>query len=102
MTRSSGRCPVGERLVAAVPHGHWKVLTTIAAMAGDGILAGPEPDRERVLEDQGAAQAPRGPHGGGAGRRGARRCRARHADRRPRLLPTLRVRRYSVMRNALE
>ena len=38
MTRSSGRCPVGERLVAPVPHGHWKVLTTIAAMTTDGML----------------------------------------------------------------
>jgi transposase len=39
MTRSCGRCPVGERLVAPVPHGHWKVLTTIAAMTVDGMLA---------------------------------------------------------------
>ena len=39
MTRSSGRCPAGERLVAPVPHGHWKVLTTIAAMTVDGMLA---------------------------------------------------------------
>jgi transposase len=39
MTRSCGRCPVGERLVAPVPHGHWKVLTTIAAMTTQGMLA---------------------------------------------------------------
>jgi transposase len=39
MTRSCGRCPVGERLVAPVPQGHWKVLTTIAAMTVDGMLA---------------------------------------------------------------
>lgn len=39
MTRSSGRCQKGLRLVAPVPQGHWKVLTTIAAMTTAGILA---------------------------------------------------------------
>ena len=39
MTRAGGRCPVGERLVTPVPHGHWRVLTTIAAMTVDGMLA---------------------------------------------------------------
>jgi hypothetical protein len=38
MTRSSGRCEGGVRLVAAVPAGHWKVLTTIAALTSQGIL----------------------------------------------------------------
>jgi transposase len=38
MARTHGRCPVGERLVAAVPHGHWRVLTTIAALTTRGIL----------------------------------------------------------------
>jgi transposase len=38
MTRLRGRCPVSERLVAAVPHGHWKVLTMIAAMTTRGVL----------------------------------------------------------------
>jgi hypothetical protein len=39
MTRPGGRCPVGERLVAPVPQGHWTVLTTIAAMTARGMLA---------------------------------------------------------------
>ena len=39
MARPRGRCPEGERLVAAVPHGHWKVLTMIAAMTVRGVLA---------------------------------------------------------------
>ena len=38
MTRLRGRCPADERLVAAVPHGHWKVLTMIAAMTVRGVL----------------------------------------------------------------
>ena len=38
MTRSGGRCQGGRRLVAAVPAGHWKVLTTIAALTPQGIL----------------------------------------------------------------
>jgi transposase len=37
MTRLRGRCGRGERLVAAVPHGHWKVLTMIAAMDVRGV-----------------------------------------------------------------
>jgi transposase len=37
MTRLRGRCGKGERLVAAVPHGHWKVLTMIAAMGIRGV-----------------------------------------------------------------
>lgn len=38
MTRTYGRCPIGERLDAPVPQGHWKVLTTIAAMTAQGML----------------------------------------------------------------
>jgi transposase len=38
MTRSCGRCQGGQRLVASVPQGHWKVLTTIAALTTQGIL----------------------------------------------------------------
>ena len=37
--RTHGRAPPGERVVAAVPHGHWKVISTIAAMTVDGIIA---------------------------------------------------------------
>jgi transposase len=32
MTRTRGRSPVGERLVAAVPHGHWRTPTLVAAL----------------------------------------------------------------------
>ena len=38
MTRSSGRCEIGLRLVTPVPQGHWKVVTTIAALTTTGIL----------------------------------------------------------------
>ena len=39
MVRHYGRAPVGERLVAKVPHGHWKTLTLIAALRVDGVTA---------------------------------------------------------------
>lgn len=39
MTRTHGRCPRGQRLVAKVPHGHWKTLTFVAALRCDGITA---------------------------------------------------------------
>jgi transposase len=37
MTRLRGRAPVGERLVASVPHGHWKTTTLIAALDHRGV-----------------------------------------------------------------
>ena len=37
MTRLRGRAPVGERLVAKVPYGHWNTTTLIAALAIDGV-----------------------------------------------------------------
>jgi len=39
MTPIRGRCPVGQRLVAKVPHGHRKTLTFVAALRCDGIYA---------------------------------------------------------------
>jgi transposase len=39
MARRYGRSPEGERLVAAVPHGHWKVTTVLAALGRDGVRA---------------------------------------------------------------
>jgi len=39
MTRLRGRAPRGKRLVAAVPHGHWKTSTVVAALRCDGISA---------------------------------------------------------------
>jgi len=37
MTRSCGRAPSGERLLAKVPHGHWKTTTLIAALGLEGV-----------------------------------------------------------------
>lgn len=39
MVRHHGRSPRGERLVASVPHGHWKTLTFVAALRIDGLTA---------------------------------------------------------------
>ena len=39
MARLYGRAPVGKRLVAKVPHGHWKTLTLVAALRSDGVKA---------------------------------------------------------------
>jgi len=39
MTRPYGRAPRGRRLVAAVPHGHWKTSTFIGALREDGLVA---------------------------------------------------------------
>ena len=39
MTRRYGRAPRGERLVEAVPHGHWKTTTFVAALRADGLVA---------------------------------------------------------------
>ena len=37
MTRLRGRAPCGERLLAKVPHGHWKTTSLIAALGWTGI-----------------------------------------------------------------
>ena len=37
MTRRSGRAPRGRRVEAAVPHGHWKVVTLTAAVRLGGV-----------------------------------------------------------------
>jgi transposase len=39
MTRTRGWRLRGKRLVAKVPHGHWKTVTFIAALRGDRITA---------------------------------------------------------------
>lgn len=39
MTRMYGRAPMGERLVDAVPHGHWKTTTFLAGLRVDGLSA---------------------------------------------------------------
>lgn len=39
MSRTHGRAPRGQRVVEKVPHGHWKLISTIAAMTVAGITA---------------------------------------------------------------
>jgi transposase len=39
MQRTHGRAAPGERVVCKVPHGHWKIISTIAAMSVRGIEA---------------------------------------------------------------
>jgi len=39
MTRRYGRAKRGHRLVAAVPHGHWKTTTFVGALRCDGLIA---------------------------------------------------------------
>jgi transposase len=39
MTRRCGRAKRGHRLVAAIPHGHWKTTTFIGALRCDGLTA---------------------------------------------------------------
>jgi transposase len=37
MTRLRGRAPKGKRLLAKIPHGHWKTTTLIAALGIEGM-----------------------------------------------------------------
>lgn len=39
MTRTHGRAPRGQRLVAAVLHGHWKTMTFVAGLRASRIIA---------------------------------------------------------------
>ena len=39
MARTRGRAPRGQRLRAAIPHGHWKTTTLVAGLTQDGIVA---------------------------------------------------------------
>lgn len=39
MARRYGRAPRGERVVAAIPHGHWKTTTFVAGLRLDGLSA---------------------------------------------------------------
>jgi transposase len=39
MTRRYGRAPRGQRLVAPVPHGHWKTSTFVAGLRASGLTA---------------------------------------------------------------
>ena len=39
MARRYGRAPRGQRLIASVPHGHWKTSTFLAALRVDAVTA---------------------------------------------------------------
>lgn len=39
MTRPLGRAACGQRLVAAVPYGHWQTTTFIAGLRAEGLVA---------------------------------------------------------------
>jgi transposase len=39
MARRYGRSPAGDRLVAAVPHGHWRTTTFVAGLRQSGVVA---------------------------------------------------------------
>jgi len=39
MARTHGRSPRGERLIAAVPHGHWHTTTFLCGLCHDGLVA---------------------------------------------------------------
>ena len=54
MTRRYGRCAVARRLVAAVPHGHWRTTTCIAGLRQSEVVA------PLVLD--GRPRGVRGPH----------------------------------------
>ena len=44
MTRLRGRAPRGERLVAKVPHGHWKTTSVIAGLGLEGMRCATQVD----------------------------------------------------------
>jgi transposase len=39
MARTHGRAPRGQRLRAAIPHGHWKTTTFVAGLRNSGMVA---------------------------------------------------------------
>ena len=39
IARLRGRCRRGQRMVASIPHGHWKTMTFIAGLRCDGLTA---------------------------------------------------------------
>jgi transposase len=39
MARTHGRSPRGERLRAAIPHGHWQTTTFVAGLRNSGMIA---------------------------------------------------------------
>ena len=45
MARTHGRCPRGQRLRMALPHGHWKTTTLVVALSVNGVVASMVVDR---------------------------------------------------------
>mgnify|MGYP003341686910 CR=1 FL=1 len=39
LSRTHGRAPAGQRLIAKVPHGHWKTTTFLAGLRASGWIA---------------------------------------------------------------
>ena len=39
LSRTHGRAPVGQRLIAKVPHGHWKTTTFLGGLRSSGWIA---------------------------------------------------------------
>jgi transposase len=39
LARLHGRCPIGQRCLSAIPHGHWQSSTFIAALRHESIAA---------------------------------------------------------------
>lgn len=39
LARLYGRCPIGQRCVSAIPHGHWQSSTLIAALRQESVTA---------------------------------------------------------------
>jgi transposase len=39
LARRYGRCPLGQRCLSAIPHGHWQSSTFIAALRQEGLTA---------------------------------------------------------------
>jgi hypothetical protein len=70
MTRLYGWGPRGERLVDAVPAGHWKTTTVVAGLRGSGIIAPFVLDGPMTGAVFRAGACPRA----GGGRAGARAC----------------------------
>ena len=58
MVRQYGRAPRGKRLVAKVPHGHWKTLTLVAGLRIDGVTAPTVIVLEARLRHDGAMDGP--------------------------------------------
>jgi hypothetical protein len=89
MARRHGRAQRGQRVVATVPHGHWKTTTFLAALRHDGLTAPCVFDgaingaRFLAYVEQALAPTLRGRHRG-AGHLAAHKVKGVRAPSRPR------------------